>query len=86
MTDSAPGQKARELLVQASQHPVASPQRNALVTEAAVWARLEHTAEMDNYAAAAIGIKSALTSLAGTVQKLGSAVGDLTEHVKRSQK
>ncbi|MFF2324897.1 MULTISPECIES: hypothetical protein [unclassified Streptomyces] len=84
MNDSAPGQKARNLLSQASQHPVASPQRDALVAEAAVWARLDHAACMDNYTAATADIESALTSLADTLQKLDSTVGDLTKHTPRS--
>lgn len=82
MTDSDPGQKARALLTQASQHPVASPQRNALVAEAAVWARLDHAAGMDKYTAATVDIKSVLATLADPVQKLGSAIGDLTERIK----
>ncbi|MFF9506930.1 hypothetical protein ACF1BU_05920 [Streptomyces sp. NPDC014724] len=86
MTDSDPGHKARELLTQASQHPVASPQRDALVAEAAVWARLDHAAGMVNYTAATVDIKSALSTLADPVQKLGSAIGDLTERIKLSQK
>jgi hypothetical protein len=86
MTDRTPGQKARELLTQASQHPVASPQRDALVAEAAVWAHVEHAAAMDQYTAAAVDIESALVSLAGPVQKLGSEVGNLTEHIKLSRK
>ncbi|GAA3477098.1 MULTISPECIES: hypothetical protein [Streptomyces] len=86
MTDSAPGQQARELLTKASQHPIASPQRDALVAEAAVWAQLEHAASMDKYTAAAVDVESALASLAVPVQKLGSEVGDLSERIKLGQK
>ncbi|MFI5753274.1 hypothetical protein ACIBBE_47540 [Streptomyces sp. NPDC051644] len=86
MNDSTPGEKARELLTQASQHPVASPQRDALVTEAAVWARLEHAAVMEHHTAAAVDIESALASFADPVQKLGRELGNLTEHIKLSQK
>ncbi|MFE4330783.1 MULTISPECIES: hypothetical protein [unclassified Streptomyces] len=93
MNDSTPAQRARELLTQASQHPVASPQRDALVVEAAVWARLEHAAVMEHHAAvmehhtaAAVDIESALASFADPVQKLGREVGNLTEHIKLSQK
>ncbi|MFI9626628.1 hypothetical protein [Streptomyces sp. NPDC052042] len=86
MTESAPGQKARDLLAQASHHPVASPQRDALVAEAAVWARLDHTASMDNHTAATADIKSALAALTDPVQKLGNAIGDLTAHTTRSRK
>ncbi|MFD9502519.1 hypothetical protein [Streptomyces sp. NPDC060035] len=86
MNVNTPGQKARELLTQASQHPVASPQRDALVTEAAVWARLEHAAVMEHHTAAAVDIESALVSFADPVRKLGSEVGNLTEHIKLGQK
>ncbi|WP_328885079.1 hypothetical protein [Streptomyces sp. NBC_00316] len=86
MTDSAPGRQARELLAKASQHPVASPQRNALVAEAAVWAQLEHAAAMNGQAAAVAEIESALTSLTDPVQKLGSEVGDLAERIKLSRR
>ncbi|MFF3055272.1 hypothetical protein [Streptomyces sp. NPDC057909] len=86
MTDSAPGQKACELLAQASRHPVASPQRNALVAEAAVWAQLEDAATMDKYAAVVVEIESALASLADSVQQLRSEVGGLTGRMKLSQK
>ncbi|MET8331310.1 hypothetical protein [Streptomyces sp. NPDC005181] len=85
MTDSAPGHKACELLAQASEHPVASPQRNALVAEAAVWAQLEYAATTDKHAAAVVDIESALASLAGLVQKLGSEVGGLTERIRLGQ-
>jgi hypothetical protein len=80
MTDSAPGKKACELLAQASRHPVASPQRNALVAEAAVWAQLEHAATMDKHAAVVVDIESDF------VQKLRSEVGGLTERMKLSRK
>ncbi|MFF0288791.1 hypothetical protein [Streptomyces sp. NPDC005262] len=86
MTDSAPGQKACELLAQASRHPVASPQRNALVAEAAVWAQLEHASTMDKHTAVVAGIESALASLADGVQKLRSGVGGLTERMQLGQK
>ncbi|MFF0400357.1 hypothetical protein ACFYSJ_32170 [Streptomyces sp. NPDC005248] len=86
MTDSAPGQKACELLAQASRHPVASPQRNALVAEAAVWAQLEHAATLDRHAAVVVDIESALASLADFVQKLRSEVAGLTERMKLRQK
>jgi hypothetical protein len=86
VNDSTPGQKARELLTQASQHPVASPQRDALVAEAAVWARLEHAAVMERHTAAAVEIESSLASFADLVRKLGSEVGNLTEHIKLGQK
>ncbi|MER7811570.1 hypothetical protein [Streptomyces sp900116325] len=86
MTDSAPGRKACELLAQASRHPVASPQRNALVAEAAVWAQLEHAATMDKHAAVVVDIESALASLADSVQKFRSEVGGLTERMKLSRK
>ncbi|MFF8913030.1 hypothetical protein ACF08M_06830 [Streptomyces sp. NPDC015032] len=85
MTDSAPGQQARDLLAQASQHPVASPQRDALVAEAAVWARLDHSAVIDNCTTATTDIEAALAALSGPVQKLGSAIGDLAERVRHSQ-
>ncbi|MGW5276060.1 hypothetical protein ACWEQP_26510 [Streptomyces sp. NPDC004044] len=86
MTDSAPGQKACELLAQASRHPVASPQRNALVAEAAVWAQLEHAATMDKHAAVVVDIESTLAALADSVQQLRSEVGGLTGRVRLSQK
>ncbi|MFD4231618.1 hypothetical protein [Streptomyces sp. NPDC058545] len=86
MTDSAPGPKACELLAQASRHPVASPQRNALVAEAAVWAQLEHAATMDKHAAVVVDIESALASLADSVQKLRGEVDSPTERMKLSQK
>ncbi|MER5362675.1 hypothetical protein [Streptomyces sp. NPDC002785] len=86
MTDSTPGQKARELLSQASQHPVASPQRDALVAEAAVWAQLEHAAAMDHHTAAAVDVESTLASLADPVQKLGSEIGNLTQQINLSRK
>ncbi|MGW1657801.1 hypothetical protein [Streptomyces atratus] len=86
MNDSTPAQRARELLTQASQHPVASPQRDALVAEAAVWARLEHAAVMEHHTAAVADIESVLASFADPVQKLGSELGNLTEHIKLSQR
>ncbi|WP_326601469.1 hypothetical protein OG930_03200 [Streptomyces sp. NBC_01799] len=86
MTDSARGEKACELLAQASRHPVASPQRNALVAEAAVWAQLEYAATMDEHAAVVVDIESALASLADSVQQLRSEVGGLTGRMKLSQK
>ncbi|MFC9246093.1 hypothetical protein ACFT7S_19425 [Streptomyces sp. NPDC057136] len=86
MNDNTSGQKARELLTQASQHPVASPQRDALVAEAAVWARLEHAAVIERHSVAAVDIESALASFADPVRKLGSEIGNLTEHIKLSQK
>ncbi|MEV0490034.1 hypothetical protein [Streptomyces atratus] len=86
MTDSAPGRQARELLAKATQHPIASPQRDALVAEAAVWARLEHAAIVDKYTAATVDIESALVSLADPVRKLASEVGDLTGRIKLGQK
>ncbi|MFH8475447.1 hypothetical protein [Streptomyces sp. NPDC018000] len=86
MTDSTPGRKARELLTQASQHPVASPQRDALVAEAAVWAQLEHAAAMDRHTAAAVDVESSLAALAAPAQKLGGEVGNLTQQIKLSQK
>lgn len=86
VNDRTPGQKARELLTQASQHPVASPQRDALVAEAAVWARLEHAAVMEHHTAAAVDIKSALASFADPVRKLGSEVGKLSQRIELSQR
>ncbi|MER5850460.1 hypothetical protein ABT126_26320 [Streptomyces sp. NPDC002012] len=86
MNDITPAQRARELLTQASQHPVASPQRDALVAEAAVWARLEHAAVMEHHTAVAVDIESALAAFADPVQKLGREVGNLTEHIELSQK
>ncbi|MFE7267822.1 hypothetical protein ACFU9B_38385 [Streptomyces sp. NPDC057592] len=74
------------MLTKASEHPIASPQRDTLVAEAAVWARLEHAASMDKYTAAAVDIESALASLAAPVKKLGSKVGDLAERIKLGQK
>ncbi|MFI9588076.1 hypothetical protein ACIHCQ_41275 [Streptomyces sp. NPDC052236] len=82
MTDKTPGMQARELLTRAAQHPLASPQRTALVAEAAVWAALE---QADSAADAADKSQSAAASLKEAVDKLGSEVGELTERIKLSQ-